>query len=108
MKKTSIQFLYVTFPNKSSAKKVSKELLQQKLIACANILSPMESLYCWKDKITVSKECVAIFKTKTTKRQKLERFLLEKHPYDVPCVATISIDAMNTSYEEWLLNSLSE
>lgn len=108
MKKTSILFLYVTFPNKAFAKKIAKVLLQRKLIACANILSPMESLYHWQGKIMSSKECVAIFKTNTAKQQKLEKFLLEKHPYDTPCVATFGLRAMNKSYEMWLLKSLSE
>jgi hypothetical protein len=44
MKKASIQFLYVTFPNQKIAKKISQMLIKQKLIACANILPKMTSL----------------------------------------------------------------
>lgn len=106
MKKPSIQFLYVTFPNMSEAKKISQSLVKQKLIACANILPKMTSIYMWNDKLETSSECVAILKTSKSMTKKVENYILKKHSYKTPCVANIQIQKLNKSYMSWLLDCI--
>lgn len=106
MKKASIQFLYVTFPNQQIAKKISQMLIKQKLIACANILPKMTSIYMWNNKMESSSECLAILKTTKSKVQKVEGFILEHHPYKTPCVASFDITRMSNPYRQWLLSCL--
>lgn len=106
MKKSTIQFLYVTFPNQKVAKKISQMLIKQKLIACANILPKMTSIYMWNDKMEASSECLALFKTTKSKAQKTEDFILKNHPYKTPCVASFDTKRVNKAYKQWLLTCL--
>ncbi len=106
MKKSAIQFLYVTFPNQKVAKKISQMLIKQKLIACANIVPKMTSIYMWNNKMEASSECLALLKTTKSKAQKTEAFILQNHPYKTPCVARIDIKQINKAYKRWLLTCL--
>jgi periplasmic divalent cation tolerance protein len=46
--------IIVTVSSKSEAEKIEKTLLEERLIACANILGPVHSLFWWMEK---SKKC---------------------------------------------------
>ena len=61
---TDLRWLYVTTKDSSEAKKLAKVLLENKLIACANILPEMTSLYEWNGEIEESLESVLVLKTK--------------------------------------------
>ena len=92
-----------TFSNKEEAKKISKILLKERLVACANIIPEIESLYWWKEEIQEEKEVIAYFKTK----KKLERVVIarikELHSYDVPAIYAIeSMELIYEPYREWV------
>ncbi|GIL16419.1 MAG: divalent-cation tolerance protein CutA [Oligoflexia bacterium] len=99
-------FLYVTTTNNENAKHLSRILLQEKLIACANILPQMEALYWWEGKIEEGSEALMILKTTRDKIDLVRAKLKTIHPYQTPCIAEIHIDSMNAEYQNWILNSL--
>ena len=43
-----------TFPNEETAKKIARELVDGGLVACANIVPAIISIYFWKDKVEES------------------------------------------------------
>jgi periplasmic divalent cation tolerance protein len=94
-------FIYSTFPNKKEAKKIGERLVQKKLAACVNIF-PIESIYSWKGKIVKDKEFGAIIKTKKGNFKKVEKFILENHSYDTPCILEIPIGRATKRYLNWL------
>jgi len=53
---------YVPFPTHESAQKVVGHLLENKLIACANIVQSV-SMYNWQDTFHQEDEWIAIMKT---------------------------------------------
>ena len=90
--------IYITCKDKIEAKKISKVLLEKKLIACSNMF-PIESMYWWKGKIEESNEVVIIAKGKDYDKVKKE---VEKlHSYDVPCILKIDADC-NEEYQDWV------
>ena len=58
----NIKFFYITAPNKREAEKIAKKLLNKKLIACANVISNVNSYFVWKNKTQNSKEIIICVK----------------------------------------------
>lgn len=92
--------VYITCRNEKEAVKISKYLLEKRLIACSNI-HPIRSLYWWKGKIQDEKEFVMIAKTTEKNYEKIKKEVQKVHSYDVPCILKINAEA-NESYERWV------
>jgi periplasmic divalent cation tolerance protein len=97
-----ISLLYTTFPHKEEATKVTQELLEKHLIACANILGPIQSLYFWKDKLEKSQEVAVLFKTIAAKTQEVIDRIQELHSYDTPAILEIPVGKAALSFCEWI------
>ena len=65
----NIKFFYITASNKKESEQIAKKLLNKKLIACANVISNVNSYFVWKNKVQNSKEIIICGKT-TSKNQK--------------------------------------
>ena len=96
--------IYITNPNKKTAKSIGKYLLKHKLIACANIF-PVESIFKWKDKIVEEKEFVLFGKTAESNYPKIVKKVEKIHPYKVPCVIKLSFEC-NQKFFGWLKSQL--
>jgi len=96
-----MEFIYITCKNPKEAEKVAKALLSKKLIGCANIL-PSVSLYYWKKKLRKKKESILICKTFGEKFSEIERVVKKLHSYEIPLIASLKIEDINSSYLEWL------
>ena len=94
-------FVYSTFPNKNIAKRVGERLVRKKLAACCNIF-PIDSIYSWREKIVEEKEFAVIIKTRKENFKKIEKFILESHPDDTPCILEIPINRVTARYLQWL------
>ncbi len=99
--------VYVPFPRKEVATKIAEVMIREQLAACANILSPSMSLYTWKGKVMKNKEFIVIFKTTEGKYKNLEKRIIKLHPYDCPCIAKIAVSRLNSSYLDWLVQTVS-
>lgn len=99
---------YIPCPDKLTAETIARTLLKEKLVACANIIPGMESMYWWEGEIETSSEYILILKTlKTSDAQaRVTQRAQELHPYDVPCVMTLPVLGINDAYKKWLEESL--
>lgn len=97
---------YVTFPDFQSARDIAKLLIQNKLAGCCNLIPNITSIYPWNNQIETSQECVLIIKTTEEKSKTLVEFIQTKHPYTVPCILNLQNGNINSSYFEWIKNSL--
>ena len=92
--------VYITHPNAEHAEKVLGKLLEKRLIACANVF-PIESSYWWEGEVKNSSEVASIVKTSEEKWEELKSEVERIHPYDVPCIMKLDVEA-NDAYEEWI------
>ena len=92
--------IYITCKDEKEAVKISKHLLNKRLIACSNMHS-VRSMYRWHEKIQDEKEFVIIAKTKEKNYKKIKEEVLKLHSYDIPCILKIDAEA-NESYEKWV------
>lgn len=101
----SFIIVYITHGNEISARKLSNYLVENKLVACANIF-PIKSAYWWKGAVQSDNEFVSIVKSVPELWNKLQATVEDIHPYDVPCIMKINAEA-NESYEKWIRDSVS-
>jgi periplasmic divalent cation tolerance protein len=93
--------IYSTFPNESVAKKICKELLNERVCACVNIW-PIRSMYSWKGKMQNKKEVAVFFKAKKESRAVLKARIKELHPYEVPAIIEITPSSVSEDYLLWV------
>lgn len=80
----NILILETTFPTLEKVTEVSNILIKEKLAACAQISSPITSIYIWKDQLEQEQEVSVTFKTSNKIKKVLENRLTELHPYELP------------------------
>ena len=82
--------------------KLRKMLLDKELIACANILEGLKSLYMLEGKQTFRKETVLICKTRNILVDRIITTAKENHPDEIPCIVTMPITGGNEDYLDWV------
>lgn len=94
--------LYVTAASRDEALAIGRKLVEERLIACANVLDGMTSVYWWKDQLEQSNEAVLLLKTRQELVPRVTDRVRELHSYDVPCVVALPILAGNPDYLQWI------
>jgi periplasmic divalent cation tolerance protein len=102
----NFSLVLVTAPDLKVARQIAREALNARLIACANLISNIESRYWWRKKIESGSEVLLLVKTKTAKLKRLERLVLARHPYDTPEFIVLPITRINPRYAAWLRDCL--
>ena len=103
----AFSLVLVTAPDLKSARKLAQAALQARLIACANLVSKIESHYRWRGKIESAVEVLLVLKTQKSKLAALEKLILAKHPYDTPEFLVLPLSQGNKKYLDWLASSCS-
>jgi len=98
--------IFITSGSQEEAKKLARVLVEEKLAACVNILSDVESLYWWKDKIESSKEWMLVVKTQGKMVNKIVKRVKEIHSYEVPEIIALPIVEGNKDYLQWISDAL--
>jgi len=99
---TDVRTVYVTAADQDQAAELAAALLAKGLIACANVLPPMRSLYLWKGEVQDEPEVAMLLKTRADRLDELIAEATRLHPYEVPCVVAWPIDAGAESYLDWV------
>ena len=94
-----------TFPDAELARSVSRQLVERKLAACANIGSRVQSIYHWQGKIEEGEETLVFFKTTRGRFEDFQRALQSLHPYEVPEIVALPITAGLPAYLQWVADS---
>lgn len=92
----------VTTANRAEAEKISQTLLKDKLIACANIISPVTSFFHWQGKIDQAEECLVIMKSRLNLFSELADRVKSLHSYEVPEILAFPIVEGSNAYLDWL------
>lgn len=94
--------IFVTAKDKKEAKKIAKGLLEARLIACANIVSGVESMFWWEGKIDSASENLLVLKTQAKNFSKCEEKILTLHSYKTPEIISLPISAGHSKYLQWI------
>ena len=94
-----------TFPDVETARRISRQLVEERCAACANLLPQVESIYWWEGKVESGNETLVLFKTSADRYAALETTLRQLHPYEVPEIISCKIDKGLPEYLRWVVES---
>ncbi len=89
------------------ARRVCRYLVQERYVACAQIIPWIESIYMWDNKLETGQESKVILKTSKELFPKIKEIILENSSYDVPEVLVFELVDGNEAYLEWMAESVS-
>ncbi len=93
----------VTCGSEEEAVKIANALVDERLAACVNLISPLRSIYRWEGKIWDEKEWLLVIKTRKERFKEIEATVKALHSYSVPEIIALPIIEGSSSYLEWLL-----
>lgn len=93
--------LYATAPSVEAARRLARELLARRLVACANLV-PAESLYWWEGKVEEAREVVLFLKTTRERADAAVAALAAAHEHDVPCAVVLPHVGGHEPYRDWI------
>ena len=97
----------VTCPDAASARRIARAALDKGLVACANIVPAVESLYRWQGRIESEGEVLLRLKTRLGGFDTLAALIARLHPYDLPAIVALPVIASGSGYDAWLRESIS-
>jgi len=97
-----IVIISTTLEKKQDAERLANLLLDRKLIACAQVLGPITSIYRWQGVTTSATEFALSLKTTPACSKTVKSLLCENHPYDLPEIIVQEIGESSDDYANWL------
>ena len=94
--------IYCPFPDRETARRISSTLVEERLVACANLIGPTESIFLWEGGLDTANEVAVLLKTDQDILQQAIERLGELHPYDIPAIIGWCCDVAHPATAAWL------
>jgi periplasmic divalent cation tolerance protein len=94
--------VFTTTENKDDAGKIARDLVEKRLVACAQVFGPIMSTYRWKGKIEEEEEWLCILKTRSESYEELEKRIKSIHPYEEPEILALPVVKGSRGYLDWM------
>ena len=91
-----------TTENEEQANEIARKLVELRLVACAQVSGPIKSFYRWEGKIEKSVEWICSAKSKINLYEKIEKTILDIHPYEVPEIIAVQLVEGSSEYLKWI------
>jgi periplasmic divalent cation tolerance protein len=99
-----VSVVLATVPDPEVGRKLARTLLGERLIACANLVPGVISLYRWQGEVQEEGECLVVMKTRTELVPRLVERIPALHPYDLPEVLALPVTEGLPPYCRWVLD----
>lgn len=97
--------IYWTSGSIDEARKVSRYLVQERYVACAQIIPWIESIYMWNNQLETTQESKVIMKARRNSFESIKKIILENCKYQIPEIIFHHIEGGNEEYMLWLQES---
>jgi periplasmic divalent cation tolerance protein len=99
---TDVLLVVTNCPDEAVADRIALALVEQKLAACVNRLTPVDSIYRWQGKVERATEVPLLIKTTRERYGELEHAIRQLHPYEVPEIIALPIEFGHAPYLRWI------
>ncbi|HWV54477.1 divalent-cation tolerance protein CutA [Pseudorhodoplanes sp.] len=98
-----VVLVYTTYPSLVEAEKAGRNVVEQRLAACVNILPGMVSHYWWEGKVERGEEVVMVIKTRASFADRVRKAIKAAHPYETPAIMVIPVESVEDTYLRWIM-----
>ncbi len=99
---TDALVVLVTTPTPERAAEIARAVVEERLAACGNVLAGVRSVYRWEGKVQEDEEALLVLKTTRDRFEALRARVLALHPYQVPEVIALPVEAGSAPYLAWI------
>ena len=103
---TDAIIVVTTVDSEDLAVRISSDLVEKRLAACINIISPVRSIYRWKDKIHDDREMILMIKTLAHNFIAVRDAIREIHTYELPEIMAYPVAAADEKVLDWITGSV--
>ena len=103
---TDTLVVLVTAPGAEEAARLARKLVEEKLVACGNVVPAVRSIYRWEGKVCDEQEALLVLKAPAKRFPELRDRILALHPYQVPEVVALRIEDGSEKYIDWIVQSM--
>lgn len=99
---TDVLVVLVTAPGAEEAARLARTLVEERLAACGNVVPGLRSIYRWEGEVRDEGEALLLLKTTRARFAALRERVLALHPYEVPEVLALPVEAGGERYLAWV------
>jgi periplasmic divalent cation tolerance protein len=98
-----VRVVLVTAPDAETAAAIGRTLVEEQLIACANLVPGIRSIYRWEGKIADEPEVLLVLKTRASRCAAVAARVKALHPYALPEVVALPVVDGSEAYLDWVI-----
>jgi periplasmic divalent cation tolerance protein len=100
--------VFITAANQAEADSISQHLVEKKIVACCNQVSPIRSIFSWKGQICNEQEILIIAKTVLARFSELIVDVKKLHSYETPEIIALPIVDGSADYLKWIADETAD
>ncbi len=102
-----ILLVMTTITDIEKGKLLARQIVEEQLAACCNIVPAITSIYRWQDELCEDQECLLVIKTAQSRFNQLSEFIKTQHPYETPEIIALPITSSSHEYLSWVIQQTS-
>jgi periplasmic divalent cation tolerance protein len=91
-----------TAESKEEALKIAREVVAQRLAACAQVVGPISSVYWWEGSLQEASEWLCTMKTVRILFEPLRDAIKKLQTYSVPEIVATGVCEADSEYAKWV------
>ncbi len=99
---TDVVAVFVTLPDREAAVALARQVVEERIAACGNVIPNVTSVYRWDGKMKEEEEVLLILKTSESRAASLVARIAELHSYEVPEILTFPVSGGSEAYLGWV------
>jgi len=99
-----LYLVLTTVATRADAERLARTMVEQRLAACAQI-NAVDSVYRWDGVLRQEPEWRLLFKTTESARAALQAALRAAHPYELPAIMTLPMQA-DQAFSAWVTGQI--
>jgi periplasmic divalent cation tolerance protein len=105
---TDARQVTTTLPDRETAHRIGRRLVEERLVACAQVVGPVSSVYWWQGDVESAAEWYCHLKTMASRVETVIARIRELHPYDTPEIVAVPVTEADAAYLRWIAESVGD
>jgi len=99
---TPVRVVLVTAPDAETGARIARALVEERLVACVNLLPGVRSVYRWEGRVEDEGEVLLVLKTASARLDAVAARVKDLHPYELPEVVALPVVGGSRGYLQWV------